>query len=105
MTDLPSSVPALKKHAWKLHSRARFPVLGDPASLTPRPCRRTVHSVRGDPAPWRGDPPLLALWSPLLMLHGPNYIFQNINEFLFSFLKTMAIYKGNQCFEGHDLPG
>lgn len=82
-----------------LHRVPRALPAPNPAALPERlPYSLTQHVGGSDLLPFSSG-------APLLIVHWPNYIFQNINGFPFISLNRQLFISGGCSSEGHDLLG
>ena len=82
-----------------LHRVPRALPTPNPEALPERlPCSLTQHVGGSDLLPFSSG-------APLLIVHRPNYIFQNINGFPFISLNTQLFISGGRSSKGHDLLG
>ena len=80
-----------------LHGEPRALPAPNPAALPERlPFSLTQHVGGSDLLPFSSG-------APLLIVHRPNYIFQNINGFPFISLNTQLFISGGRSSKGHDL--
>ena len=82
-----------------LHRVPRALPAPNPGALPERlPYSLTQHVGGSDLLPFSSG-------APLLIVHWPNYIFQNINGFPFISLNRQLFISGGRSSEGHDLLG